>query len=99
MALGGYLGDDPILTPAELERLASNKKLRFVMLGGFTMAPAKQAAAMEPIARWVRANGRPVDPKLWRLSASPGTPYRINLGHEWVEIPPPELFDLWGKTD
>ncbi|WFU16815.1 glycosyltransferase family 39 protein [Bradyrhizobium sp. CB3481] len=99
MAMGGYLGDDPIVTPAELERLASDKKLRFVMLGGFTLAPAKQAAAMEPIARWVRANGRPVDPKLWRLSASPGTPYRINLGNEWVEVPPPELFDLWGNGD
>jgi 4-amino-4-deoxy-L-arabinose transferase-like glycosyltransferase len=98
MAMGGYLGDDPILTPADLERLASDKKLRFVMLGGFTLAPAKQAAAMEPIARWVRANGRPVDPKLWRLSASPGTPYRINLGNEWVEVPPPELFDLWDKS-
>lgn len=99
MAMGGYLGDDPILTAADLERLASDKKLRFVMLGGFTLAPAKQAAALEPIARWVRANARPVDPKLWRLSASLGTPYRINLGNEWVEVPPPELFDLWAKAD
>jgi 4-amino-4-deoxy-L-arabinose transferase-like glycosyltransferase len=99
MAVGGYLGDDPILTPPDLERLASDKKLRFVMLGGFTLAPAKQAAALEPIARWVRANGRPVDPKLWRLSASAGTPYRINLGNEWVEVPPPELFDLWGDAN
>ena len=99
MAIGGYLGDDPILTAPDLERLASGKKLRFVMLGGFTLAPAKQAAAIEPIARWVRANGRPVDPKLWRLSASPGTAYRINLGNEWVEVPPPELFDLWANTN
>ena len=98
MAIGGYLGDDPILTPPDLERLVLDKKLRFVMLGGFTLAPAKQAAALEPIARWVRANARPVDPKLWRLSASPGTPYRINLGNEWVEVPPPELFDLWDKN-
>ena len=70
MAIGGYLGDDPILTPSDVERLASDRQLRFVMLGGFTLAPAKQAAALDPIARWVRANGRPVDPKLWRLSAS-----------------------------
>jgi hypothetical protein len=46
----------------------------------------------------VRANGRPVDPKLWRLSASSSTPYRINLGNEWVEVPPPELFDLWDNA-
>jgi 4-amino-4-deoxy-L-arabinose transferase-like glycosyltransferase len=98
MAIGGYLGDDPILTPSDVERLASDRQLRFVMLGGFTLAPAKQAAALDPIARWVRAHGRPVDPKLWRLSASSSTPYRINLGNEWVEVPPPELFDLWDNA-
>jgi hypothetical protein len=99
MAIGGYLGDDPILAPSDIERMASDRQLRFVMLGGFTLAPAKQAAALDPIARWVRTNGRPVDPKLWRLSASAGTPYRINLGNEWVEVPPPELFDLSSKAN
>jgi len=100
MAIGGYLGDDPILTPSGIEKLTADRQLRFVMLGGFTLAPAKQAAALAPIARWVRANGRPVDPKLWRLSGASGsTPYRINLGNEWVEGPPPELFDLWEKAN
>jgi 4-amino-4-deoxy-L-arabinose transferase-like glycosyltransferase len=100
MAMGGYLGDDPILTPSDIERLATDRQLRFVMLGGFTLAPAKQAAALEPVARWVRANGRLVDSRLWRLSGASGsTPYRINLGNEWVEVPPPELFDLWGKAN
>ncbi|HVQ71647.1 MAG TPA: glycosyltransferase family 39 protein [Bradyrhizobium sp.] len=100
MAIGGYLGDDPILTPSDVEKLAADRQLRFVMLGGFTLAPAKQAAALDPIARWVRANGHPVDPKLWRLSGPSGsTPYRINLGNEWVEVPPPELFDLWEKAN
>jgi 4-amino-4-deoxy-L-arabinose transferase-like glycosyltransferase len=98
MAIGGYLGDDPILAPSDVERLAADRQLRFVMLGGFTLAPAKQAAALDPIARWVRANGRPVDPKFWRLSASSNTPYRINLGNQWVEVPPPELFDLWNNA-
>jgi 4-amino-4-deoxy-L-arabinose transferase-like glycosyltransferase len=99
MAIGGYLGDDPILTASDIEKLASDRQLRFVMLGGFTLAPAKQAAALDPIARWVRANGHPVDPKLWRPYASSSTPYRINLGNEWVEVPPPELFDLWGTAN
>jgi hypothetical protein len=94
MAMGGYLGDDPILMPPELARLVSDGKLRFVMLGGYTLAPAK-AAALAPIAQWVRANGRRVDPALWRASASPDvSPYRIHLGGEWVAVPPPELFDL-----
>jgi 4-amino-4-deoxy-L-arabinose transferase-like glycosyltransferase len=99
MAIGGYLGDDPILTPSDVERLTAEGQLRFVMLGGFTLAPAKQAAALAPIVQWVRTHGRPVDPKLWRLSAASNAPYRINLGNAWVEVPPPELFDLWGKTD
>ena len=100
MAIGGYLGDDPILTPSDIEKLTADRQLRFVMLVGFTLAPAKQAAALDPIARWVHANGRPVDPKLWRLSGASGsTPYRINLGNEWVEVPPPELFDLWEKAN
>ncbi|MEH2612684.1 ArnT family glycosyltransferase [Bradyrhizobium sp. AZCC 1693] len=100
MAIGGYLGDDPILTPSDIEKLTADRQLRFVMLGGFTLAPAKQAAALDPIARWVRANGHPVDPRLWRLSGASGrAPYRINLGNEWVEVPPPELFDLWDKAN
>lgn len=100
MAIGGYLGDDPILTPADIERLAVDGQLRFVMLGGFTLAPAKQAAALDPIVRWVRANGRRVDPSLWRLSGASGSaPYRINLGNEWVEVPPPELFDLRSQAN
>ena len=99
MAIGGYLGDDPILAPSDVERLAADRQLRVVMLCGFTLARAKQAAALDPIARWVRANGRSVDPKLWRLSASSNPPYRINLGNQWVEVPPPELFDLWNKAN
>jgi 4-amino-4-deoxy-L-arabinose transferase-like glycosyltransferase len=100
MAIGGYLGDDPILTASDIEKLASDKQLRFVMLGGFTLAPAKQAAALAPITQWVRANGRAVDPGLWRLPGPSGsTPYRINLGNERVEVPPPELFDLWGDAN
>lgn len=100
MAIGGYLGDDPILTPTDIERLVADGQLRFVMLGGFTLAPAKQAAALDPIARWVRANGRPVDPGSWRLpGAASSASYRINLGNEWVEVPPPELFDLRSKAN
>ena len=94
MAMGGYLGDDPILTPASLARLVADGKLRFVMLGGYTLAPSR-AAALDPIAQWVRANGRPVDPALWRASGAPSSaPYRIHLGDQWVAVPAPELFDL-----
>src|SRR5262245_10717246 len=94
MAIGGYLGDDPILTPASLQRLVADGDVRFVMLGGFTLAPDKQTA-LAPIEQWVRANGHPVDDRLWLGRAPRGdSPYRIRLGDTLVEVPPPELFDL-----
>ena len=94
MAMGGYLGDDPILSPASLERLVTAGQVRFVMLGGFTLAPDKQAA-LAPIEQWVRTNGRAVDQRLWLARAyRRGMPYRIRLGNAVVEVPPPELFDL-----
>ncbi len=94
MAMGGYLGDDPILTPASLQRLVADGQVRFVMLGGFTLAPDKQAA-LGLIEQWVRTNGRAVDARLWRSRKSrPDRPFRIRLGNELVAVPPPELFDL-----
>ena len=93
MAMGGYLGDDPILTPQSLERLVVDGRLRYVMIGGFTLAPGSTALA--PIEAWVRAHGRPVDPLVWGIySARKGAPYRIRLGDRWVTVPPPQLYDL-----
>lgn len=93
MAMGGYLGNDPILTPGSLERLVAEGKLRYVMIGGFTLAPGSTALA--PIEAWVRASGRLVDPLVWGIyRARKGAPYYIPLGGRWVAVPPPELYDL-----
>jgi 4-amino-4-deoxy-L-arabinose transferase-like glycosyltransferase len=93
MAMGGYLGDDPILTPGSLERLVADGKLRYVMIGGFTLAPGSTALA--PIEAWVRAHGRLVDPLVWGIyRARKGAPYNIPLGGRWVAVPAPELYDL-----
>ena len=48
LAIGGYAGIDPILTPDALQRLVTERQLRFVMLGGLrltTMADTAQQAA------------------------------------------------------
>jgi hypothetical protein len=63
------------------------------MLGGFTLAPDKQAA-LATIEQWVRTNGRPVDDRLWLGAPRRDQPFRIRLGGTWVEVPRPELFDL-----
>jgi 4-amino-4-deoxy-L-arabinose transferase-like glycosyltransferase len=93
MAMGGYLGTDPILTPESLERLVVEGKLRYVMIGGFTLVPGSTAlAAMEA---WVRAHGRKVDALEWGISRPRrNAPYAIPLGGRWVAVPPPELYDL-----
>lgn len=68
MAMGGYLGHDPILTPDKLERLVQGGDLRFVMLGGFALGPANTVGE-RALARWIADHGVPVDPALWRGSA------------------------------
>jgi hypothetical protein len=71
MAMGGFMGRDPILTPERLARMVQDKQVRFIMLGDFSLAGRKMGAeaAEKPIADWVRKNGRPVDPALWRTTS------------------------------
>jgi len=66
MARGGYHGLDPILTPEDLARLVDTKQVRFAMLGDLSASSRRLGgeAAGQPIADWVRARGRPVDPAL-----------------------------------
>ncbi len=93
MAMGGYLGDDPILTPQSLERFIGDGRVRYVMLGGFTLAP--ESTALDAIAHWVRTNGRAVDQRQWSIySRRRSTPYYIRRGDRWIAVPPPELFDM-----
>jgi 4-amino-4-deoxy-L-arabinose transferase-like glycosyltransferase len=70
MARGGFHGLDPILTPDTLARMAETNELRFVMLNDLSLISRRLGAeiAGQPIADWVRANGKPVDPPLWRAS-------------------------------
>jgi len=70
MARGGFHGLDPILTPDKLARLVEAGEVRFVMLNDLSLVSRRLGAeaAGQPIADWVRANGTPVDPALWRTS-------------------------------
>jgi hypothetical protein len=67
MAMGGFHGLDPILTPERLARLVEERQVRFVMLGDLSIASRFMGAeaAGRPLADWVRAHGRPVDLALW----------------------------------
>jgi hypothetical protein len=68
MAMGGFIGTDPILTPGKLSQLVKDKQIRFVMLGGLWLNYQKLNAEAEEntLAAWVRENGQLVDRTLWR---------------------------------
>ena len=68
MAMGGFLGTDPILTPEKLAQMVKDKQIRFVMLGGLWLNYQRMNVEAEEnaLADWVRKNGKPVDPALWR---------------------------------
>jgi 4-amino-4-deoxy-L-arabinose transferase-like glycosyltransferase len=90
MAMGGYLGRDPILTTRELERMVSDGELRFVMLGGPSIVPPTSARE-RVLAEWIRAHGTPVDPALWR-AAQPLSEGPADLSPARAD--PPRLYDL-----
>jgi len=74
MARGGFFGRDPILTPERLARMVEAGQVRFVMVGDAPFISRRLGAdeAARPIAEWVHAKGRLVDPALWRSSALGG---------------------------
>jgi 4-amino-4-deoxy-L-arabinose transferase-like glycosyltransferase len=68
MARGGFHGLDPALTPETLARMVEAKQVRFVMIGDVAIVSRRMGAraAGKQVANWVRANGKLVDPALWR---------------------------------
>ena len=73
MAMGGFMGGDPILTPERLAALVAAGEVRFVMVGD--AARMRRRFGLEPggqaVADWVRASGQRVDPELWRQPGEP----------------------------
>lgn len=88
MAMGGYLGRDPILTPGDLERLVKAGELRYAILGGPSLVPPVTEGE-RALARWIGEHGRPVDPALWRDPPDPNRPYPATLARR-----PARLYDL-----
>lgn len=77
LALGGFMGADPILTPAELAQMVRRGQLSYVLIpavdpqgpipGGAAARPGPgQNNSRNALAQWVRLHGKRVDPKLWK---------------------------------
>ena len=74
MAMGGFHGLDPILTPEKLARMVGAGHVRFVMVGDASFISRRLGAdvAARPIAEWAQEKGQLVDPSLWRAGALGG---------------------------
>jgi len=82
MARGGYHGLDQIVTPEQLAHLVDARQVRFAMLGD--LSPVSRwlggEAAGKPVADWVRAHGKLVDPDLWQPAAPLGRRLAARVG-------------------
>ena len=81
MAMGGFHGLDPILTPERLARLVEARQVRFILLGELSIVSRFMGAeaAGRPLADWVRAHGRLVDAAFWGGTAGAGRAVRRQL--------------------
>jgi 4-amino-4-deoxy-L-arabinose transferase-like glycosyltransferase len=96
MAMGGFLGTDPILTPERLAELVAQNQLRYVLvtepdtLDRFFGAQTVQ----KPLTDWVRANGRAVDPAEWQAAAAKEPPPDTNRRRRGGDLAHGKLYDL-----
>ena len=92
MALGGFNGSDPILAADGFASLVAARHVRFALIGDG--APGLRRVFGEghqkELVGWIRANGRPVDPALWR-STGDGLAGWTRRGAEAAGV---ELYDL-----
>ncbi|HEV8030003.1 MAG TPA: glycosyltransferase family 39 protein [Stellaceae bacterium] len=103
IALGGFSGGDPILSVEEFARLVAEKRLRFALIGDGSPGLRRifGEETQKPLIDWIRQNGRPVDPSLWRSVdgvqevVGGGGRRRRGSGAEAVGA---ELYDLGSAT-
>jgi 4-amino-4-deoxy-L-arabinose transferase-like glycosyltransferase len=97
IAVGGFMGSDPIVDVDGLAKLARTGALRFYLLnrpralagarpgfgelGAGPWGRGPQSGNTRALDAWVRAHGTAVDPHLWRSSA-PQDPYPRSAGRE-----------------
>ncbi len=95
MAMGGFHGLDPILTPDKLARLVESNEIRFVMQGDLSLIDRRMGAADagRAVSDWIRAHGTPVDPILWREDLS--TRHEAGVSSGWRATGPVRVLQLY----
>ena len=88
MALGGFSGGDPILTADGFAQLVVERRVRFALIGDGSpglrrvFGEGRQA----PLVDWIRQNGRPVSPELWRSAPGDTPPAAERIGAELYDL-------------
>jgi 4-amino-4-deoxy-L-arabinose transferase-like glycosyltransferase len=90
MALGGFAGRDPILDVDGFARLVAEDRVRFALIGEGSQGLRRVYGEnhQKELIDWIRANGRPVDPALWRTAGRDAPQGRA------AEAAGAELYDL-----
>jgi 4-amino-4-deoxy-L-arabinose transferase-like glycosyltransferase len=69
MAMGGFLGSDPIVTPGRLARYVRDGDVRFVLVTPTDGLPNN--TNLPPLAKWTEDHCQKIDPSRW-MKYSPG---------------------------
>lgn len=94
MTLGGYLGTDPILTPAKFRELAERGEIRFAMTGGLSLTNRNRPQEIA-LRNAIREYGTPVAASRWSTAPQlAGKTFRIRLGGTLSEMEFPTIYDL-----
>jgi 4-amino-4-deoxy-L-arabinose transferase-like glycosyltransferase len=92
MALGGFNGQAPILAPADFARLVAANQVRFALIGDGSPGLRRVfgEGGQQALTDWIRANGRPIDPALWRSTGAAAAAMRSaeSVGAELWDLRP-----------
>ena len=100
LAVGGYTGIDPILTPDQLAALVAQNRLRYMLLAGPDALDRIYGTQVvqKPLLDWILANSVEVDPAEWRSqpAAAPADapPHDPTVRHHSEDLNGGILFDL-----
>jgi 4-amino-4-deoxy-L-arabinose transferase-like glycosyltransferase len=71
LAMGGFMGSDPAMTPQRLAEMVASGQVRFVMVGG---GMGMRGGGGSSVTQWVQSNCLAVDPSLYGGQSGFGFP-------------------------
>jgi 4-amino-4-deoxy-L-arabinose transferase-like glycosyltransferase len=79
LALGGFLGSDPIVSVEQFARWVQQGRVRYAIVPG-PRIPLPEQTPGDAVQQWIRSNGRRVDPDRWAPSSEGPPPRSVPWG-------------------